>query len=243
MTKEKNTQRIKFITANAMFAALAFVSVLILKIPGIGGFLSMDFKDVIITIAAMFFGPVSALVLSVLVSVLEYLTVSGTGEYGLIMNILGSVAFSFVASLIYKYKKTLFGAILGLISGCVSMVAIMMIANLLVTPLYMGATTADVAAMIPTLLLPFNAVKGTLNAALTLLLYKPMSTILKRFGFVRSFKEPEKTEHSDKTVDAINKRSIAVFVVSLLIITFSLYVIVIVLGGHVSFFDVFKQNS
>ena len=164
--KDKTTQRIKRITVIAVFAALAYV-IHFVHIPV--AFLNLDFKDVVMTVAGMYFGPAAGAVLAFLVPILEYPT-SETGPYGLIMNILSSGAFVIVASLIYKFKKTLSGAIIALCSATLSMVAVMMLANLFVTPYYMHVTRAEVVALIPTLLLPFNAVKAVLNAALTLCL-------------------------------------------------------------------------
>ena len=232
MENNNNIRKIKYLTANAMFAAIAYVSVLVFKISGIGGFLTMDIKDAIMAVGAMFFGPFSAILLSVMVSVLE-LTISGTGIYGLIMNILGSVAFTFTASLIYKYKKTFWGAILGLTSGCFAMVACMLLANLFITPLYMATSMAVVAAMIPTLLLPFNIVKGILNVGVTLLLYKPLSKMLRKLGLGKTLENKPAKEKSQQN----HKRSIIVFVISLAIIVVSLYIIMTVLGGKVVFFD------
>ena len=106
MNRQKNIEKIKRMTGVAMFTALAYLTMIVLRIPDIGGFLTMDLKDVIITISAMFFGPISAVFISITVPFLEFLTISGTGVYGLIMNILSSLTFSLTASLIYKYKKT-----------------------------------------------------------------------------------------------------------------------------------------
>lgn len=233
--ENSSTRKIKYLTANAMFAAIAFVSVVVFRISGIGGFLTMDIKDAIMTVAAMYFGPFSAILLSVAVSLIE-LTVSGTGIYGLIMNILGSVAFTFTASLIYKYKKTFLGAIAGLISGCFVMVACMLLANLFITPYYMGMSASDVAGMIPTLLLPFNVAKGVLNAAITLLLYKPISRVLRRFGFGKTPVSSGKEHDPNKN----HNRSVAVFVVSIIIIAAALYIILTVLGGNAIFFGTLK---
>ena len=88
MNRQTHIEKLKKMTGVAMFAALAYLSMIILRIPDIGGFLTMDFKDVIITISAMFFGPTSAIFISVAVPLLEFATISGTGVYGLIMNIL-----------------------------------------------------------------------------------------------------------------------------------------------------------
>ena len=179
MRSNNTTVKIKKLTAVAVFAALAYVAHFI-HIPV--AFLNLDFKDVIMTVCGMYFGPLSGGIVAILVPLLEYPT-SSTGVYGLIMNIISSVSFVCVASLIYKYKKTLTGAIIALLSAILSVIAMMMLANLFVTPFYMGVSRSEVVALIPTLLLPFNAVKAVLNASLTLCVYKPLTKILKRTGF------------------------------------------------------------
>lgn len=178
--KSRNGNNVRQLVMLAMFTALAYAAMLFIHIKV--GFLTMDVKDAIITLCGLYFGPVAALVISVLVPLLELATISDTGFYGLIMNILGSVAFSVTASVIYKWKKTLLGAVIGLLTGAFFMTAVMLGFNLLVTPFYMGVTMADVRGMIPTLLFPFNLLKGVINVGAVLLLYKPLSKALRKAG-------------------------------------------------------------
>jgi riboflavin transporter FmnP len=214
-------------TAVAVFAALAYV-IHFVHIPV--AFLNLDFKDVVMTIAGMYFGPSAAAVLAFLVPILEYPT-SETGPYGLIMNILSSGAFVIVASVIYKFKKTLSGAIIALCSASLSMVAVMMLANLFVTPYYMHVTQADVVGLIPTLLLPFNAVKAVLNAALTLCLYKPISKVLKKSGFGRK----ESVQIDEENKNSATLRSVLVWTIGGAIAIAAFCIIFFVLGGKIAF--------
>ena len=163
----------------ALFAAFAYVLMLAVHIV-IGGFLTLDLKDAVITLCGLYFGPIGALAIAILVPLLEMVTVSTTGAYGLLMNFAGSAAFSLTASLIYKYRKTLWGAVVGLLSGAFLMTAVMLLLNLVVTPRYFGMPVAAVRQMIPSLLLPFNLTKAAVNAGLVLLFYKPLSGALKR---------------------------------------------------------------
>ena len=172
------SKKLKRHTTVAVLCALSFLCTVLIKFPVM--FLTMDIKDSIIMLCTLFFGVPSGIIAAVVVPLLEYMTVSGTAEYGLIMNVISSVSLCIPVGLIYKYKKTLNGAILGLCVSVVSMTAVMMVANLFITPYYMGVSQADVVSLIPTLLLPFNLVKGTLNAAIVLLLYKPLSRALKK---------------------------------------------------------------
>lgn len=219
--------KIRRLTAVAVFAALAYVMHFI-HIPV--AFLNLDFKDVIMAIAGMYFGPLSGVVLSVLVPLLEFPT-GETGVYGLIMNIFSSTSFVLVASLVYKFKKTLFGAVMGLCSAVLAMVAVMMVANLYVTPYYMGVSQSAVVSLIPTMLLPFNAVKAILNAALTLCLYKPITRALKKSGFGK--KDASVTETVEQKSGVL--RSVLVWIIGGSIAIGALCVIFFVLGGTLAF--------
>jgi hypothetical protein len=93
-----------------------------------------------------------------------------------------------------------------------------------VTPHDIGGSVADVATMIPKILLPFNLVKATLNAALVLLLYKPLSKTLKRIGFLISSgtSQGEKKENGRMRSALITGIALAVIAGSLAIIFFVL---------------------
>ena len=226
MEKQQNDKKIKMLVGVAMFAALAY-AVHFVHIPV--GFLNLDFKDVIISVCGMYFGPLYGLALAVIVPVLEFITVSTTGPYGLIMNVLSSAAFVGTASLIYHFKKTLSGAVVGLCSAVLSMTAVMILANMYITPYYMGVARADVTAMIPTLLLPFNAIKAVLNASLTLLLYKPLTKILGLTGFGKP-KTAQITDGKDGRM-----RTVLVWTIGGGVAVVALLVIFLVLGGRIAF--------
>jgi riboflavin transporter FmnP len=211
----------------AVFAALAYV-VHFIHIPV--SFLNLDFKDVIMTVAGMYFGPISGVVVAILVPLLEFPT-SETGIYGLIMNLISSVTFVGVASLIYRFKRTLTGAIVALVAAAMSMTAIMMVANLFITPLYMGVSREAVVSLIPSMLLPFNAVKSILNASLTLCVYKPMTNILRRVGVAKAVVSTEKSPANDNT----KLRSVLVVTIGGIVAAVSLAIIFFVLGGTISF--------
>jgi len=173
----------------ALFCALAYATMFVFRFNVL--FLTFDLKDVFLTIGGLLFGPVAAVVMSLLVAALEFITVGDTGFYGFIMNFVSSAVFTGVCALVYKYRKKLSGAVIGLAAAVVSMTAVMMLLNLVITPLYMANTTAgDVAKMIPTLLLPFNLTKAVFNAALVLLLYKPVSRALKAAGLMPAASHP-----------------------------------------------------
>lgn len=176
--------RTKNMTTMAMLAALAFLVMLVGRIPMVAAapFLKYDPKDVIIIIGGFIFGPFAAFMISLVVSIIEMLTVSETGPIGAIMNLLSTCSFACLASVIYKKKHSIKGAVIGLVSGIALMVAVMLAWNYLLTPIYMGYPREAVAAMLLPVFLPFNLVKGGLNAGITLLIYKPVVMTLRKAG-------------------------------------------------------------
>ena len=177
--KQNVSERTRRLALSAVFCALAFLVTLI-PAPKVHGFLSFDIKDTVIATVSLLLGPSVAASLSVAVPLLEALTVGTTGPWGLLMDVISTASFSLTASLIYKYRKTLGGAVLSLSAASLLQVAAMLLANLLITPIYMGVPRATVLDMLLPVLLPFNAVKSVFNASLVMLLYKPISEALRR---------------------------------------------------------------
>ena len=176
---------IKTVTSLGMLTGIAYVVMLLSKmLPSVNGFLDFDFKDVVICIGGFIFGPLSAAAISIVVALIEMMTISHTGPIGLIMNILATCSFCCTASDVYKRRHTKTGAIEGLALGVVCLVGVMLLWNYLITPIYQGVPRDVVAAMLPTVFLPFNLVKGGLNMAATLLLYKPVVSALRKTGLV-----------------------------------------------------------
>jgi riboflavin transporter FmnP len=203
----------------AVFCALALIVSLL---PGIKiSFLTFDIKDTIITLGAMTYGVIPGAVISLIVSFFEMILVSTTGPYGFLMNFISSAAFACTATLIYKYRRTLWGAIIGLLSSCAVTTALMMVMNLLITPLYMHVTVDAVKGLIPTLLFPFNLTKTVLNSSLVLILYKPVRRVM-HFGKAEFFREENKPS---------TKNSIFATALGIIMLAASLVVFFVVLKG------------
>ena len=174
------------LTVMAMLCALAFVAVAAIRIPliPIVPFLEYEPKDVIIMTGGFIFGPMSAAVISIIVSFIEMFTISGTGIIGLIMNILSTVAFVCPAAYLYKKHHSMKGAFLGMVAGTLLMTLIMVLWNYLITPIYMGYPREAVAELLLPAFVPFNLLKGGINTALTMLIYKPLVTTLRRSNLI-----------------------------------------------------------
>ena len=176
----------------AMLTALAYVVMWISKIlPSVNGFLDFDFKHVVICIGGFIYGPVSAGLITVVVCFIEMITISGTGPWGCLMNIIGTASFCCTACYVYKKNHTMKGAVIGLSLGVIVMTALMLLWNYLVTPIYQGMPRSAIADMLVPVFLPFNLVKGGMNMAATLLLYKPIVSALRHARLV-----PESETHA-----------------------------------------------
>lgn len=212
-------KNLKKIISLAMLSAIAFAVVTFGRIP-IVLFLSYDPKDVIIAIGGFIFGPLSAFIISAVVSLVEMVTISNTGPIGCVMNIISSCTLVCTASYIYKKKRTPSGAVIGLVSGTLIMTLAMLLWNYLITPIYMGYPREAVAELLLPVFLPFNLVKGGLNTAITLLLYKPVVTALRRAKLIDVSSE----NHTEK------KSKIGIILVALLLLATCVFFALVLKG-------------
>ena len=172
---------VKKLATLAMITCLAYVVMLVSKLmPSVNGFLDFDFKDVVICIGGFVYGPAAAAAVSLVVAFIEMVTISTTGPWGFLMNFLATASFCCTACFIYKKHHTMKGAVIGLILGVIALVCVMLLWNYLVTPIYQKVPREAIVDMLLPVFLPFNAVKGGMNLAATLLLYKPIVTALRK---------------------------------------------------------------
>ena len=173
--------RAKKITLIAAVAAMAIVLTAIIRFPITSlPFLKYDPKDVILTTAGFIFGPLVAILAAVIEVVVEMVTFSESGPWGALMNIIATLSFSGIAAAIYHRKRTK-GAVLSLVCAVLSLTVVMALWNLVVTPIYTGFPRAEVIKLMP-VIIPFNLIKGGVNAALIILLYKPIKSALAGAG-------------------------------------------------------------
>ncbi len=203
----------------AMLSAISFVMVLVGRlIPDVAGFLSYDPKDAVIVISGFIYGPMTSVIISVIVSLIEMISISGTGIYGMIMNIVSTCAFAVPAAMIYKKMRTMKGAVLGLVTSVVFMTGCMVLWNYIITPYYMRVDRSVVAGMLLSVFLPFNLVKGGINMGLTMLLYKPLTTALRKARLI-----PESSGGGSKRSAQIGFTVAALFVLATFVLLFLLF--------------------
>ena len=172
------SEKIRKIVVMAMLVAVSIVLVYLIHFPIFpsAAFLEYDPADIPILIGAFAYGPVAGLLITVVAAVIQGLTVSaGSGLYGVIMHIIATGVLVLVAGGIYRLIHTRVGAIIGLVVGTICMGLVMMVANHFITPVFMGAPTEVVDAMLLPVILPFNLIKAGVNSLITFLIYKTIS--------------------------------------------------------------------
>lgn len=185
-------QQIRKMVVLGMLCAIAFALVAFIRIPITSfEFLKYEPKDIAIVLGGFFYGPGAAAIISVVVSLLEMVTISSTGFVGFIMNVLGSCAFACTASYIYKKKRNITGAVIGLTAGVAAFTAVMLLWNYMIAPLFMGIEREAIVKMLLPVFLPFNLIKGGLNVTAVVLLYRPLVLSLQKSGLIPTISEEE----------------------------------------------------
>jgi len=178
--EQKKRLDVKTITVLAILSAIAYILASLIRIPLVPGPVNLGYepKDVILVIAGFIYGPFAPLAMAAVISLIEGFTTSVLGPIGIPMNFIASVAFGCTASAFYKKWHTLTGAVVGLSVSVVLTTIVMLLWNYALTPILMGWPRDRVEALLVPLFLPFNLIKGTLNATLLILLYKPIRIAL-----------------------------------------------------------------
>lgn len=179
-----------------LLAAISVVLVLFVKFPifPAAPFLEYDLADVPILIGTFMFGPIEGLLITVVVSILQWLLVSpASGWVGAVMHICATGAFVMVAGLIYKKKRTIGGAILALAAGALTMCIAMVPMNIFISPFYIllldprvktypEAQSIYISEYI-WYSVAFNFIKAGINAVITFLLYKATAKLFNLIDF------------------------------------------------------------
>lgn len=135
------------IAVTAMLSAAATV-LMFLEFPIpflIPSFVELDFSELPALLAAFSLGPVSGVIVCLVKNVIKGLLFSGTGGVGEMCNFLLGVCFVIPAGLIYRYKKTRSGALIGALAGAVIMAVCSVPVNYFISyPVYTKFLPIDV---------------------------------------------------------------------------------------------------
>ncbi len=173
----------KKITTLGIMGALSVLLAVMIHFPifPAAPFLEYDPADIPIFISTFLFGPLSGFLLTVIVSLVQGITVSSSsGVIGIIMHILSTGSFVLVAGNLYKKNKSRKNASLSLLSGALTMSIVMILWNVIITPIFMNVDREIVLKMLIPAIIPFNVIKSGANAIITMLVYKKISKLVKK---------------------------------------------------------------
>ncbi len=165
-----------------MLTALSIILVYAIRFPIFpsAAFLEYDMADVPILIGTFLFGPWWGLALTAVVSVLQWLLVSPGGMWvGAVMHFCATGSYVIAAGLIYGKTHSMKGALIGMGVGSVLQTLMMIPMNLIFTVHFFGYPYEAVVAILPTAIIPFNAIKTIVNSIITFLLYKRVAKLFK----------------------------------------------------------------
>ena len=174
--KKKTLKLVKM----GMLVAISIILVYVIHLPIFPAvpFLEYDPADIPILIGTFAFGPFTGLLLTIATSIIQGITVSAnSGLYGILMHIIATSTLVIIAGLIYCRNKTRKAAIIGFLCGMLAMAMVMVVANLIITPLFMGVTQEVVWGLMP-FIVGFNLIKAGINGLVTFFLYKRISEFL-----------------------------------------------------------------
>lgn len=154
--------------------------------------LQFDATGVVSMLAALVFGPLPALTITVL-GWLPHLFFIPLGTLIAAVTMSASII---VAGFVHRARPTLGGAALGMVLSMAVFVALALLLNLLITPLYNSMSMASVAELIPSVLLPFNLIKAGAITVLTLALYRPAMQLNRKLAAMGSKQTTDTTASS-----------------------------------------------
>lgn len=197
--KSKKQTSLRYIAKVAVLSAMAAALMLLeFPLPFLAPpFYQLDFSEVAVLIGGFSLGPLAGVLIELLKNLLNLLiNGTATGYVGEFANFVTGCAFVLPAAFLYRYRKNLKCALLGMTLGTVSLAIVGSLLNYFVLiPLYseiyglpldsiiaMGASINPAIKDLPTLVViavfPFNLVKGLACSAATTLLYKRVSPLL-----------------------------------------------------------------
>ena len=201
---KKNPITTKFIARTGLFAAMSIILYLVpglkFSVPFFPSFLEFHFDEVPALIAGFAYGPLSGFFV-ILVKTLVKLPMTNTMGVGELADFIYSAAFIIPAAIIYKKKRSIKGALVGLLIATVIQILVSsFVTSFLILDFYifmMGwpkvvilnmckAANPNVTSLGWTFLffvaVPFNAMKDAIIVIITFLLYKRLHRVIDKLG-------------------------------------------------------------
>ena len=196
--KTKKLLNVRNVVLMGMLGAVGAVLMLFeFPLPFIApAFYGLDLSEIPILIGSFSMGPLAgAIIEMVKILVKLVLKPTSTGFVGEFANVCIGCALILPAGLIYKFKKTKKGAIVGMAVGTICMATVGAVLNAVVMlPFYsnfmplesiieagaaINPAVSNVWTFVFLTVAPFNFIKGTLVSLITTLVYKRISAIIR----------------------------------------------------------------
>lgn len=189
----------KRLTYLAVLAALSLVLELVIHFPIIPAapFLLYAAGDLPMLLASIILGPLEAIVITASTSVLFALITGEGGPWGMLMHFIASGTFILVFYLVFRgtlfskskdRKASMVNLLLALLLATVSRAAIMIPANILITPIYMKVPVEVVKGLLLPAIIPFNLIYGGINTAIFYSLYASLKNHLPKLNQEKFFR-------------------------------------------------------
>jgi riboflavin transporter FmnP len=170
----------------AVFTALAYILYMPIFefniIPAVS-FLKVDFSNTFVMIAGFSLGPVAAIIVGILKELLHALTFSQTVGIGELSNILVMLPYILIPSIVYKKHKGIKIVIICLVIGCLAQTAMSVPVNYFINfPFFFSFDWEAGQSYYLSVwywVVLFNLVKTILISIAVMLLYKPLSNLIK----------------------------------------------------------------
>ena len=162
----KNDWSVRKISIMAMLTALSVILVYLIRFPifPAASFLEYDPADIPILIAAFMFGTVPGLAVTLVVCILQGLTVSAqSGIIGIIMHFMATGSMVIAVGLISRRNTVSVRNYIAAVVGSLAMTVVMILLNLVITPFYMGVPVSVVKGLLLPAIIPFNLIKAGVN--------------------------------------------------------------------------------
>ncbi len=171
--QNENRWSTKQLVVMALMCALALLlSFIEFPIFPSASFLKLDVSLVPSTVVGFAYGAGPGLVVGLACAVAH---AAITGNWvGCLMSCIVAIVYIVPAGLIYARMHTLKGGIIGLVVATVCLIVGIIIANLVIDPLFYGMPFEAVAALVVPAILPFNVIKGVLVSVV----YKAISNLI-----------------------------------------------------------------
>ncbi|WP_242844343.1 ECF transporter S component [Candidatus Soleaferrea massiliensis] len=174
---EKNTMhnRIRKIVTLALMAAMSIMLLYLIRFPifPAAPFLEYDPANIPIFIATYLYGPFSGLAVTAVTCLIQGFTVSSSsGVIGILMHFFATGSFVLVAGFLFRKHKNGRRLVFASVSGALAIVGMMVLWNLVFTPLFMGTPVEAVLQMLVPVIIPFNLIKAGVNVLIAAFVYK-----------------------------------------------------------------------